>query len=126
MDEKEKVAKLESDLINLKNSVGKIENDINKKNDSDAQRDREFIDLKVSLNDFMETMKGVIAELKELTKQNRTMIENMNIRLKNVEDKLEELSVSFQERKKYLRWLYSILVPAFVALGVEFLNLWHG
>ncbi len=125
MGEEEKVARLESDLNNLKNSVGKIENDIVKKSDKDIQREREYVDLKVSFKDFTSTMENVITELKELTKQNRTMIENMNIRLTNVEDKLEELSVSFQERKKYLRWLYSILVPAFVALGVEFLNLWH-
>ncbi len=123
MDEREKLAQLDNKVVNLQQSLEKIENSLVKYTDNASARDREIVDLQTTLKDFVATMQTVVTDLKEITTQNSKMITNMNIRLTTVEDNLATVSQSLDAKQRLIQWLTLILIPAGVSLIIESLRL---
>ena len=82
-----------------------------------------LIKLETTLTDFINTSNGVIKELQKISKENLKLSTALNNRLELLEAKFQD-HVDQQERhEKRNRWAFSILVPALVASGIEFINL---
>lgn len=118
-----RLVKAESEIENIRKQVNGIETKNEKQSEKINTHDRKISVLETTLLDFTHTMQAVVEELKIVSTQNKKMIDNMNLRLKSVEDGFIELKKSLEEKKSSFHWAFSIVIPALVASGIEFINL---
>lgn len=89
-----------------------------------ARETRErLIKLETTLTDFINTSNGVIKELEKISKESQHLSTVLNNRLELLEAKFQDHVEQQEKHEKHNRWAFSILIPALVASGIEFINL---
>jgi len=82
-----------------------------------------LIKLETTLTDFINTSNSVIKELQKNSKENLKLSTALNNRLELLEAKFQDHVEQQERHEKRNRWAFSILIPALVASGIEFINL---